>query len=368
MKLRKAQLAATVGAALLVAGTAVQAQNLQVQLYGQVNRALMWADNETQSKVFHVDGNASSTRFGIRGTSDIAPGLRAGAMIETEMQSNPSDEVSFDDPSRGSGGGAVRFAERWLDAFFEGAWGRINLGQGRGAADNATTIDLSGTALANDGSCMCNWGGGIPFTDTTGAATGLTPNDVIDNLDFESRYDRAQYTTPTFAGFRVQASLGQKSDDGEAREIALWYRGQLAGRLEAAIGWSIVNTGAGPLTQDRDTKGGSISWLHTSGFNVTAIYSTRELEGDGVEPLRDADYKFLKVGYKLGQHAVSAGYGIGEDQAAAGVGATGMSVGYTWSPVRWAEIYAAYTMFELDAPGVSANDITTGAIGTRIRF
>src|ERR671919_561257 len=95
MKLRKTQLAAAVGAALLVSGTAVQAQNLTVQLYGQVNRALMWADNETQNRVFHVDGQPSSTRFGIRGTSQIAPGLRAGAQIESEMKSNPSNAVNF---------------------------------------------------------------------------------------------------------------------------------------------------------------------------------------------------------------------------------------------------------------------------------
>src|SRR5918994_5545441 len=102
MKLRKTQLAAAVGAALLVGGTAVQAQNLQVQLYGQVNRALMWADNETQNKVFHVDGQPSSTRFGIQGTSEVAPGLRAGARIESEMKSNPSNEVNFATPSQGA--------------------------------------------------------------------------------------------------------------------------------------------------------------------------------------------------------------------------------------------------------------------------
>src|SRR5688572_23511412 len=101
MKHRKTQLAAAVGAALLVGGTAVQAQapaapaTLTVQLYGQVNRAVMHADNETQSKWFHVDGQPSSTRFGIQGTSQIAPGLRAGARIESEMKSNPSNVVTF---------------------------------------------------------------------------------------------------------------------------------------------------------------------------------------------------------------------------------------------------------------------------------
>ena len=149
MKHRKTQIAAAVGAALLLGAGAVQAQNLQVQLYGQVNRALMHADNETQSKVFHVDGQPSSTRFGIQGTSQIAPGLRAGARIESEMKSNPSDVVTFAAASTGAVAGTVLFAERWLDAWFEGGWGRINIGQGSGAADDASTLDLSGTGLAN---------------------------------------------------------------------------------------------------------------------------------------------------------------------------------------------------------------------------
>src|SRR5688572_758894 len=131
MELRKTQLAAAVGAALFVGATAVQAQNLQVQLYGQVSRALMFADDGHQSKWFHVDAQPSSTRFGIQGSAQATPGLRVGARIESEMKSNPSDQVSFANPSRGAVGAEeqVLFAERWLDAFFEGSWGRVNIGQ-----------------------------------------------------------------------------------------------------------------------------------------------------------------------------------------------------------------------------------------------
>ena len=41
---------------------------MSVQLYGQVSRALMFADDGTQSKWFHVDNEASGTRFGATGT------------------------------------------------------------------------------------------------------------------------------------------------------------------------------------------------------------------------------------------------------------------------------------------------------------
>ena len=126
MELRKSQLAAAVGAALLVGGTAAQAQvtggqqGIQVQLYGQVSRALMFADDGHQSKWFHVDAQPSSTRFGINASAQATPGLRVGARIETEIKSNPSNEVNFAAPSQGAlTGDAVGFAERWLDAFGE---------------------------------------------------------------------------------------------------------------------------------------------------------------------------------------------------------------------------------------------------------
>jgi hypothetical protein len=368
MKHRKTQLAAAVGAALLLGVTAVQAQNLQVQLYGQVNRALMHADNETDSKWFHVDGQPSSTRFGIQGTSEVMPGLRMGARIESEMKSNPSDLVTFAAASTGAVGGTVLFAERWLDAFFEGAWGRINIGQGSGAADDASTLDLSGTGLAN-GSCLCDWGGAIPFTNSAGAViAGATPASVINNNDFESRYDRAMYTTPVFGGFRGQVGFGQKTATGEAVEASLWYSGKLAGDLQAAIGWAEVKTGAvvaGVNIQNKETIGGSISWLHTSGINVSYNYTNVDLS---VAPARDATYHFFKVGYKFGQHAVSLAYALGEDQAAAGDEAKGWGLGYVWNPIRWAEIYAGYILYELDRTGVAVNDITTAQVGTRIRF
>ena len=369
MKFQRTQLAAAVGAALVVGASAVQAQTpgpvssaqpLTVQLYGQVNRALMWADNETQNKWFFVDGQPSSTRIGINASGQVAPGLRAGARIESEIKSNPSNEVSFAVPSQGAlGGDAVGFAERWMDLFFEGAWGRINLGQGSGAADDATTIDLSGTALAN-GAAIADWAGGIPFTNAAGTAL-TSPAVSIDNLDFESRYDRVMYTTPNFGGLRAQFGHGQKA--GEVTEASLWWTGKLAGELQAAIGWSNEKATTA-AQQDNETIGGSISWLHSSGFNVTAQYSQSDLFTAG----RDATHWMGKVGYKFGTHAVSIGYFVGEDQAAVGDEVTAIALGYVWNPIRWAEIYANAIQYELDRPGVDANDIRVFAIGSRIRF
>src|SRR5688572_19139532 len=166
MQIRKTQVALAVGAALSIASVAVQAQvapsqqGVTVQLYGQMSRALMWADDGAHSKWFHVDAQPSSTRIGINASGQIAPGLRAGGRIETEMKSNPSDVVSFETPSVGAVGGTVLWAERWLEGYIEGGFGRVTIGQGSGAADDVSTIDLSGTNMPN-GTCPTDWGGGI---------------------------------------------------------------------------------------------------------------------------------------------------------------------------------------------------------------
>jgi hypothetical protein len=372
MELRKTQLAAAVGAALLLGAGAVQAQNLQVQLYGQVNRALMFADDEFNSKVFNVDGQPSSTRFGIQGTSQVSPGLRAGARIETEMKSNPSDVVTFGDASEGAGtGGSVAFAERWLDLWFEGGWGKINVGQGSGAADDASTLDLSNTGLAN-GSCLCDWGGGLSFRNSATGGSITTVSSVINNNDFESRYDRAMYTTPVFNGFRAQVGFGQKSNTGEASEASLWYSGKLAGELQAAVGWAHVSSTAAGV-EAKETIGGSIAWLHTSGINLAWNFTQVDLAVATGAASQEATYNFFKVGYKWGTHAISLAYALGEDQVTGVVGdeATAYAVGYVWTPIRWAEIYANYIMYSLDhtrAGVADASDITVATVGTRIRF
>jgi predicted porin len=388
MKHRKTQLAAAVGAAMLLGAGSVQAQapaGLQIQLYGQVNRALMFADDGVQSKTFFVDGEPSGTRFGIMGSAQVAPGLRAGLRFETEWQSNSSDSVSMQTPSDSPG-----LAERWFDVSLEGAWGRVNLGQGSAAADDASTIDLSGTALAN-GVCVCDWGGNLFWrtsaggiltsvltTGTAPAATRLT--NTHNNQDFESRYDRVQYTTPTFGGFRAQVSTGQKSaalgtnaNTGEANEASIWWGGKLAGELQLAVGWSEEKSNTLAGGDNNETIGGSISWLHTSGFNVTVAYTEQTFAN--VVPSRDGTHLWGKVGWKFGQHAIAVSYGIMEDQAAVGDEGDAIGIGYVWNPVRWAEFYVALHQYTLD-PSASARglatldveDIQVAAIGTRIRF
>jgi hypothetical protein len=366
---RKTQLAAAVGAALFAIGTSAFGQAPTpaapaVQLYGQVSRALLNADDGINNKWFHVDNEASGTRFGITGTGTAMPGLRAGFRIEYDAQSNESQRVTFSPtgplsnfPAHDEDVGG--FAERHMDGWLEGAWGRFSLGQGDGAANGASESDLSGTGMAN-GIGVADLGGGFAHRGP-GVAFGPTVGATINQQDFESRYDRAMYTTPTFGGFRAQASWGQNANT-DIKEIAAFYGAKLGGfgDLAAAIGWSEQG---GPVKDE--TMGGSISWLAGFGLNLTASYTVRD---NPVTPARDSKFTYFKVGWKAGQHAIAVDYAIGDDFVAVGDEATMYGIGYVWNPIRWLELYAAYKIHELDRTTGSLEDVKIGTIGTRVRF
>ena len=155
---------------------------------------------------------------------------------------------------------------------------------------------------------------------------------------------------------------------GEVDEASVWYSGKLAGDFQAAIAYSTVNNSTPAGAPDRETMGGGVAWLHSSGFNLA--FNATIVEGiSGVATDdREGEHFWFKVGYKFGQHAIALDYGMYNDQAARDDEGTSIGIGYVWNPVRWAELYAGYHLFTLDRPNVSVEDITVFALGTRIRF
>jgi hypothetical protein len=283
----------------------------------------------------------------------VQPGWRAGILMEFEFDSNPSSEVTFAARSV-----SPTLQERHVDVFLNGPYGTLRLGQGDGAANGASEVDLSGTTVAHYASSP-DVGGAFEYRTGT-VLSGTSIGSSISNQDFESRYDRLHYQTPLFSGFMGEASWGHK--DSDIVELALRYSGKLGamGTLAAALGWSSEDGVAGGT--DDEVFGGSVSWLHPSGLNLTFSHTTREFGG------RDREFTYLKAGYKTGKHAVSIDYGMGDDQAASGDEASVYGIGYVFTPVAWAELFALYKLHSLDRPGVSLEDITVFMAGTRIKF
>ena len=355
-------LSAAVAAALIViaTGAQAQAQGLKLEISGQVNRAFMAADDGVKSDSFFVDNDNSGSRFRFLGSGIAVPGLTAGFVYEVEFQGNDSNLVSM--PGSGGPGREVSpsLGERHTAIFLEGGWGKLTLGQTDGAANGGTEVDLSGTTVAHfSGANLI--GGGIAFRNSATNAFGPTITATTNNQDFESRYDVVRYDTPLFGGFRLAGSLGNKGDS-DVKEVALSYSSKLAiGQLAGVVGWSSKDVATG----DDQVWGGSISWLHGSGFNVTAAYSNRELDA---ATTGDKKFSYLKVGYKVGKHAVSVDFGRGEDQALAGDEADFYGVGYVYTPAPWIELYGLLKQHTLDRSVGSFENINLVMVGTRVKF
>jgi predicted porin len=124
---------------------------------------VLWADNGTDSDVGHVDNDNSSTRFRIRGSADVTGNTQAGITWETEFESNTSSKFDINQNNDGS----ADFKERKLEAWYKGPWGKLSIGQGDGAANGTSEMDLSGTTvIAYSG--LADMAGGITFKTTGG--------------------------------------------------------------------------------------------------------------------------------------------------------------------------------------------------------
>jgi hypothetical protein len=265
--------------------------------------------------------------------------FEVGNRGEREIRS----EEKKDFPGAGCRSGASRRRQR-------------SAGPGAGRGD-------SGQALGPHYSASPDIGGAFQYR-TGGALSGTSIGDSISNQDFASRYDRLLYQTPSFNGFMGEVSWGHKEQD--IAEFALRYSGKIGalGTLAGAVGYSNVylSEDAPVATTDDKVIGGSISWLHPRGFNLSYAHTTRDLPG------RDGKFNYLKAGYKAGKHAVSVDYGMGDDQAASGDEAKVYGVGYVFVPIAWAEVFALYKLHSLDRPGVSLEDITFFMVGSRVKF
>jgi hypothetical protein len=75
---------------------------LQLNIYGQVNRAILLWNDGFDSGTYSVDNHTSSTRFGFVGQAAIGPGWTAGYRFEVETPFPSSDEV-FNGPGGAQG-------------------------------------------------------------------------------------------------------------------------------------------------------------------------------------------------------------------------------------------------------------------------
>ena len=338
-------------------------KNVALKIYGQVNRAVIVADDSVESRFFHVDNDISSSRIGLEGTAEVDDNFGVGAKIETEIQENPSNKITIadEDDEDSQGGFAVRKVEFWLK---DSRLGKLTIGQGSEAHDGAAEVDLSGTGLVTSSLQGAICGELVFRISTTNGLSGVPCDNVFSNFD-GSRDDRVRYDTPKIAGFT--ASVVGESDDRWG--LALKWGGKFGG-VKAAAKIARQAVTAGNDGAEENVLVGSLSAALASGFSVTFASGKKDVVGAG----REQFYWYGKLGHRFkmlpwGKTAISFDYYASEDMVATGDDGNSIGVGLVQKIDKASiELYVGLRKHGYDRPAVNYEDIVAASIGGRVKF
>jgi predicted porin len=388
--MNKKVLAVAVSSAL---AAPMAAHAVKYKLSGQVNRALVANSDGQQTDVQFVDNGSSGTRWRLTGSEEIGNGQKVGFNWEWQNSSNPNGAMRS---AAGTDSQAMRKAEVW----FSGGWGKVSLGQGDGAGNGTTEVDLSDTwNVAYTG--RDSFGGAIAWrcepastsaavptangctADGTltddGTTTGdqLTHSGTFNHWDAFSRYDRVRYDSPALGPVTLAVSAGQNDlYEGAAR----WSQGIGGGQISAGLFY-------GQQAGEVDSRyGGSIAYLFSFGLSLQAAYAeNKDVVPAGASQLTSKNW-YTKIGYKWGNNAVSVGYGEAEDASqeladttasflgsgdGSGYKNKGFNIGFNHNiPKAKVDLYAGVHGNTLDTPSgiTDVDDIYTFVVGTKLKF
>ncbi len=346
-------------AAMVVSKT----DKVKVEVHGQINRAVLYADDGNEDDFYHVDNDNSSTRVGVKATAKPIDKFTVGGHLEYEYESNASNKVWQEESNTDDD----NFADRIIEVFLQCRFGKLSVGQGKTASDSTTEVDLSGTAVVGSSKTHSMAGGIRFYDDGSNTLSAAKVSDAFNNLDGFSRQDRIRYDSPSYKGFSLAVSSA--SDDGtDGDNVALRYKTEFAG-VKAAGAVSYVNY-SGSGSKDNQVSG-SVSFLANNGLNLTMASGLREDETSGRE---DATYYYGKVGYiaqlfDLGSTAFAIDYGRFEemkenDDKGDTIGVLAVQKLKNWNT----EVYFGYRHYELVRDGTDFDDIDALMSGLRIKF
>ena len=338
---------------------------VSLQVYGQVNKALLLFDDGVESDAFIVDNDQSGSRIGVTGKANIKPGWTAGYTLEFDFQDSASDTVSQGDDE----GNANEIAIRHNFLFIESErYGRISLGQQSSAADGIAEIVI-GNSLTDSSEILSSF----RVKNGAGADSGFNIGNFVDNLD-GPREDVIRYDTPSIYGFIVSASWG----DNDYADITLRFKKEFNSfRLAAGIGYQWDEREA----VGREILLGSASAQHIpSGLFVAFSAGNVEFD-DGAE---DGSFYYVQLGIErrvlpYGATTVYADYGsydgvggavdLGGGNVADGLEAERFGFGIVQKFDSAAlEVYAQARYYSFDDNAQQLEDFSSVLIGSRLKF
>ena len=334
-------------------------KTMSLTVSGHVARNISYSDNGVNSGILHTTNGLSQTRVRWVGKGTINDDW--SVMTNIEMGNNTQNSGNQDVTAQADENGTAltdRFSEIRL---ISKSLGTIYIGQGAVGADGVSESDLSGTGfVALPGSSGV--GGGAEFFHSAGVNTGVTANSTFSNFDSLGRQGRLRYDTPSFGGFQVTASHGNKDQS----TVALRYGGKMGGvSVKAAVGYTHDT-----ISSSQTITNGSVSVLLPMGISLSVGAAERDTEAAANE----GSWRYGKLGYKfkgseLGETRLWAEYNYNEDVAAVNDEAVYFSAGVMQivEPLGM-ELFLKHINLDLDRPGTPTDDINTTSVGIRVSF
>jgi predicted porin len=316
------------------------------KMSGQVNRAVIIADDGNKSDIKSVDNTSSNTRFRMRGSEDLGNGMKVGAYWELGINSNPASDFTPDGGDFGGDPVSIRQANVW----FSGNWGKLTLGHTSEAADGTAGADLSGTGLATTGPGNSDTSGDMMFWNKrTNSYDGADEGDAYSKFD-GGRNDTIRYDSPKLGPVGLAASVSSDS------------RWSAAAKVKTALGGGQLSAGLGYVHASYDQWTMSASYLFSQGTSIGGYYGTRDSTDD-------PNSWAVTLGHKWGVHAVAATYAEGNDLGTNGSEGMAIGVEYVHSLKKAnTQLYIGYRHAEYDRSGASYEDHDHVAIGARVKF
>lgn len=210
-------------------------RKVSLNVYGQVNEAVMFWDDGYERNAYVVTNDASWTRFGFKGGAKINKDWSANFLIEIGLRSANSKRSTQSDPL-GSTGIEVRHS--WWNLKSE-TYGTFQIGHMSTAQDGITEINLAGTNSVGKFSDVEDSGLGFFLrSKSSPALSGVKWYRLLkhsgDQPGDGDRREAAMYISPKFAGFTASAAWG--GDDNW--DAAVRYEQEVAQfQIEAGIAY-----------------------------------------------------------------------------------------------------------------------------------
>ena len=304
----------TLAAVAVLGAFAGSALAADVQLYGIVDTGVGYnhvdvdglGDGQDIDTFQMKSGQASGSRWGLKGTEDLGNGLTVGFILEDGFSSD-------------TGADSAPMFNRESSLFIEGGFGKLAMGR-MGSLNNGQSswakvgmINAFGTS---------DWGNYSVQVGNVMATAAQWDNMVA-------------YQTPDFAGFKVYAQYGMGTNDNENESRsdryyalgATYNNGPFAGYFAVdSINYKTANaTGVEPGASDIDdsltvTLGGSYD------FEVVKVY----LGAQYFDEVKLSNFKGVIKAAGVGQSNKVKGYGISLTGDAPVLGGKAMfGIGYT---------------------------------------